>query len=65
MSKKNKIAMGLRKQKPFACISPSGIAVKAVNLRQFCIKNNLNSGAMWSVIHGKIPHHKGWKMFNQ
>lgn len=55
-----KEAMSLRKRKPFKVLDPNGILIEGINLTKFCKENNLNQGGMFSVIHGRIPHHKGY-----
>ena len=50
--------------KDFIFKSPNGDIVSGKNLTEFCKQNNLNQGAMWSVLNGKIKSHKGYKSFN-
>ena len=47
--------------KQYIVTTPDGTEVEAFNLRKFCRENNLNVGAMSSVIAGKHKHHKGFK----
>lgn len=48
-------------QKEYVFISPNGEKVEIINLRQFCIKNNLSASKMVLVNQGKRNHHKNWK----
>ena len=41
--------------------NPSGEKIQIVNLKQFCIDNNLAQAAMWRVAQGKQKYHKNWK----
>jgi hypothetical protein len=40
--------------------SPSNEKIETNNLRQFCIKNNLQSSHMYSVSRGEMTHYKKW-----
>lgn len=51
---KNKI------KKEYSFISPDGKSVHVIGLTEFCLKNNLNIGAMSDVWNGKRKKHKGW-----
>lgn len=48
-------------QKEYTFISPNNKVVKIINLRQFCLKNNLAPSKMVLVNQGKRNHHKGWR----
>lgn len=39
---------------------PKGKKQKIINLRQFCLKNNLDQGNMVKVSKGLLKKHKGW-----
>lgn len=41
--------------------NPFGDIFHITNLRQFCITNNLNNGAMCRVAKGQLNHYKKWK----
>lgn len=58
-----KLAMSERKKKPFKILSPDGELIVGENLTDFCRKNGLNQGAMWSLINGRGPSskHKGYR----
>jgi len=60
MSDKNKALMSERKRKSFRVIDPDGQIIEGINLTQFCKDRGLNQGAMWSVMAGKVPSHKGY-----
>lgn len=49
------------KQKTFSITSPDGAVINGINLSAFCREHGLNSGAMWSVMHGRVPSHKGYR----
>lgn len=49
--------------RPFKVIAPNGELIEGVNLREFCRYNELNQGAMSSVIAGRVRHHKGYTKF--
>lgn len=42
--------------------TPQGEVVNVVNLRAFCLENNLHPSAMSRVMNGKSPHHKGFRL---
>lgn len=42
-------------------ISPSGEVIEFTGMRVFCEKNGLSSSAVYHVINGHRPHHKGWR----
>ncbi len=63
-SKKVRDAVSKAKQRPFRVISSEGKMIEGINLTQFCKDRNLNQGAMWSVIAGKIRYHKGYTKAN-
>ena len=48
------------KERPFRVKSPNGQIIEGMNLTKFCRDNNLNNGAMFSVIHGRVRIHKGY-----
>lgn len=51
--------------KYYVMTMPDGEEIEVFNLRKFCRENNLNVGAMSSVITGKKNHHKGYKARNK
>ncbi len=55
-----KEAVRRTKQRPFTVTTPDGTIIQGVNLTQFCRERALNQGAMWSVVNGRKPHHKGY-----
>jgi group I intron endonuclease len=50
--------------KTYTIISPEGEIMTITNMAEHCRKYGLNKKNMSSVIHGKRPHHKGWKLFS-
>ncbi len=55
-----RLAVSLAQSTPFYLVSPTGEIFRGVNLRQFCIKNELNQGNCNSVMSGSKFHYKGW-----
>lgn len=49
-------------QKTYHFISPRGEKITIVNMRQFCLLNNLSPSKMTLVSQEKRNHHKGWKL---
>lgn len=47
--------------KSFILTSPDGLEVRGKNLSEFCDQNNLSKFAMYDVLAGRRPHHKGWR----
>lgn len=47
-------------QKEWIFNNPGGEEVKLLNLKQFCLVNNLDHGNMYRVANGKRKQHKGW-----
>lgn len=43
-------------------ITPTGEVLVIVNLRKYCIENNLHTGNMSSVASGRLNHYKGYKV---
>lgn len=58
------IGIKIKKIKPYIItaklISPTGEMVEFTNMTKFCNDNNLGSGNISMLIHGKIKSHKGW-----
>ena len=50
------------KAKHYTLISPDGEVINIFNMRKFCRKYNLSSGAMIAVTKGKRKQHKGWRI---
>ena len=48
-------------KKTYTFTSPEGIHIEVFGLRDFCVQNNLNVGAMSEVFAGKRTAYKGWK----
>lgn len=46
--------------KSYTFITPQGIYIKAHNLTDFCIKNDLSRKCMVEVLAGRNKQHKGW-----
>jgi hypothetical protein len=46
--------------KTYKMRSPDGRVVEIYNMVEFCRKNMLSHGNMFSVMSGKRSHHKGW-----
>lgn len=49
-----------RKSKEYSFIDPFGIKIVIKNLTKFCRENNLHTGNMNSLYHGKINSYKGY-----
>ena len=50
------------KRRVFSLRSPSGERIQFDGVRRFCRIHGLNSGNISSVLNGKLPSHKGWKV---
>lgn len=50
------------KAKTWKVLSPTGEVMTIVNMRTFCLDNDLHPSAMSRVLNGQQSHHKGWKM---
>lgn len=48
--------------KRFCIVSPDGVIHEGINLRQFCIGNDVDYRAIHAVHKGKRKHHKGWRL---
>ena len=48
------------KSRPFRVMGRAGEIITGTNLTHFCRVYDLNQGTMFSVIKGRIPHHKGY-----
>lgn len=55
-------ACKLKLSKTYYFISPLGKPIKIINMKEFCIKNNLSPSKMSSVANKKRNHHKQWKL---
>lgn len=53
-------AQAAKLAKPFVLTAPDGNQHVGTNLAEFCEKNDLSKFAMYGVLSGKRPHHKGW-----
>lgn len=58
---KEKIAKSKIKNK-YLVITPCGENIVVVNLKEYCRKNNLNSGNMYQVAKGNKEHYKYYKV---
>jgi len=48
--------------KKYKVTSPKGEEQIIINLRQFCVRNNLTNSNMAAVLAGRQSNHKGWKI---
>ena len=48
--------------KSFELISPTGETFKGNNINEFCLLNNLNPDAIYSLRRGKQKQHRGWRL---
>jgi hypothetical protein len=48
--------------KPFKLLSPTGKIFEGNNINQFCLLNNLNPDAIYSLRRGKQKQHRGWRL---
>jgi hypothetical protein len=64
-SEESKNKTKLRSQKTYkGFISPTGkIYSPVVNLADFCTEHNLSKSGMYGVNSRKLPHHKGWVLY--
>ena len=53
-----KVSMTL--SKTFSLLDPEGNTHIGINLKKFCIDNNLTPANIYKVLSGKRNHHKGW-----
>ena len=63
-SKHNKM-MGIKPPlytKTYKLISPTGEIYEGENINKFCLLNNLNPDAIYSLRRGKQKQHKGWRL---
>ncbi|QPX47988.1 hypothetical protein PQC13_gp023 [Synechococcus phage S-SRM01] len=63
-SEKNK-KMGIKPPlytKSYKLISPTGEIYEGENINKFCLLNNLNPDAIYSMRRGKQKQHKGWRL---
>ena len=51
--------------KYYSITSPNGIVYEGVNLKQFCIDNDLSYRMILRVKRGVRNHHKGWRFNNK
>lgn len=51
--------------KRFCIVSPDGSVHEGINLRQFCIENDVDYKAVHAVMKGKRNHHKGWRAYGK
>jgi len=45
----------------YEIVNPNGEIFHIINMKKFCIENNLDHGAMGKIANGKAKHHKKWK----
>lgn len=60
INQKRLATMQQARAKSYSFVSPKGEIFEGVNVRQFCIKNNLESTKMCAVAKGKRKSHAGW-----
>lgn len=60
-SQQQKQTVSEKLSKTWSVISPKGDTQIITNLRDFCLKNNLDQGNMVKVSQGILKQHKGWK----
>lgn len=60
-SQQQKQTVSEKLSKTWSVISPKGDTQIITNLREFCLKNNLDQGNMVKVSQGILKQHKGWK----
>jgi hypothetical protein len=63
-SKHNKM-MGIKPPpytKSYKLMSPTGDIYEGENINKFCLLNNLNPDAIYSMRRGKQKQHKGWRL---
>ncbi len=46
--------------KSYQLVSPSGEVHSVFNIKKFCKEHSLNSGNIFSVIHGRFKQSEGW-----
>jgi group I intron endonuclease len=63
LTEEHKEKLSKTKEKTWTVESPTGEVMTIINMRKFCLSNNLHSSAMSRVLHGKQSHHKGWKAY--
>lgn len=56
-----KLGIHSRSFRPCKLIDPNGVEHITDNLSEFCRSHNLQQTNMWKVLHGKRPHHLGWR----
>lgn len=61
LTEEHKEKLSKTKAKTWIVTSPDGEVMTIVNMKKFCLENNLHRSAMSRVLQGKQYHHKGWK----
>lgn len=60
-SQKDKVRIAISKN--YIIEDPKGTKYNITNLRKFAINNNLDQGNLTKVAQGKLPAHKGYKVY--
>lgn len=53
-----------KEKKEVEVVSPEGNLIKIFGLRGFCRDNKLHRANFNEMLSGKIPHYKGWRLYN-
>lgn len=66
---KEKISVGARlghndEKKEIEVVSPNGELIKIFGIRGFCRENKLHRPNFTKMTLGKIPHYKGWRLYD-
>lgn len=59
--KNTNIAASLKTSKKYLLLSPEGVETEIINMRQFCLTNDLSITRMSNLVNGKVETYKGWK----
>jgi hypothetical protein len=60
-SEASNLSNSVKHSKNYLVIRPDGCEERIFNMKEFCIKNQLNHSAMYQVAKGKASHHKGYR----
>jgi len=60
LSDEHKANIKVSMSKKWLVVSPDGFEHTTRDMKDFCIKNNLDYSCMSQVNKGRIKHHKGW-----